>query len=105
MYKLLLVAIAALFFPILIQVAGSDAITTGSLGIFLLLVIYLGQRPHIFSRTYFPRVILALVIVGLISSVSIDAEFLLPSIRRYIGSAAGLFLFFLVININYTVGC
>lgn len=100
MYKLLLVAIAALFFPILIQVAGSDAITTGSLGIFLVLVIYLGQRPHIFSRTYFPRVILALVIVGLISSVSIDAEFLLPSIRRYIGSAAGLFLFFLVININ-----
>ena len=103
MYKLLIIAIAALFFPVLIQVAGSDAITTGSLGIFVLLVVYLTQRPHIFSRTYFPRVILALVIIGLISSVSIGGEWLLPSIRRYLGSAAGLFLFFMVININSRV--
>src|SRR6056297_676045 len=100
MYKSLLWVIALMFFPITVRFLGFDAFTTATAAIYLLFAWFFVRTPALFQRTHFPRVILGLLLLSVLSTISIEGEFFSASFRRFFASCAGFLLFYMVANSN-----
>lgn len=105
---LVYITIISVFFPIHIQIMGRDALTTGSIFIFVLFIKYfivsLFERK--FIREKYDYWVYVLIILGLFSILApyytggLTKEQLGPSIRLYFTFSSSLLLFLVIKNIS-----
>ena len=100
MNKLIQITLILLFYPIYIEIMGKDSFTTGTLAIFLLVIVsmlkykFLNRKNNIDFGGYS----IVLLSIGLLSTLSVTSSNFLPSFRLYVYFVSSIFLFLVVIN-------
>lgn len=105
--NLIFLTIIAIFFPIHIQFMGRDALTTGTIFIFILYLKYILDALH--SKKYlkekYDTIIHTLIIFGALSIIlpifngSMQSTYIGPSIRHYVDFMSSVIIFLILKNL------